>query len=312
MLKKPQIAISVGDLNGVGMELALKSHNIIKQFCRPLYFINMDNLNQAAKLLNTAIPSDFEIMECGEKIDIKPGKISKKSGRFSFTSFKVATEFAIKNRAALLTLPINKAAWAKAGIRFVGHTDYLSHRFNKNAIMMLGCEKLFVALFSDHLPLKKASKKIKKARLAQFLLDFYCSTGFSKIGVLAFNPHASDNGAIGGSEEKEITKAIKSANSVATKLYGAQPFTGPLVPDAAFTPNALKSCNRLVAMYHDGGLAPLKALYFDRAINVSLNLPIVRTSPDHGTAFDIAYKGVASNLSYINAARYATKLITKD
>jgi 4-hydroxythreonine-4-phosphate dehydrogenase len=167
--------------------------------------------------------------------------------------------------------------------------------------MMLGCEELYVALFSDHMPLRDVSKKIKFNKVKNFLLDFYASTKFSKVGVLGFNPHASDNGTIGGKEELEIKMAIEAANAT----LGREIFTGPLVPDAAFTPNSLKSTNRLIAMYHDVGLAPLKALYFDRSINVSLNLPIIRTSVDHGTAFDIAYQSKASIESYIESIKFA-------
>lgn len=298
---KPKIAISVGDINGIGIEIALKAHKEISKICQPIYFINSKLLNQAAKILNINIPKNFEIYECGNDFEIKPGKVSKKSGKFSFISFENALNFTIKGKAsALVTLPINKESWKKAKISYKGHTDALSDYFKTSAIMMLGCEKLYVALFSDHTPLKDVSKKIKFNKVKNFLLDFYASTKFSKVGVLGFNPHASDNGTIGGKEEIEIKMAIEAANAT----IGKEIFTGPLVPDAAFTPNSLKSTNRLIAMYHDVGLAPLKALYFDRSINISLNLPIIRTSVDHGTAFDIAYQSKARVESYIEAVKY--------
>lgn len=303
-----KIAVSLGDINGVGIEIALKSHDIIKQFCEPVYFINRPLLEQACKLLNSDITSDFTIIECGDNFKIKPGKVSKKSGKFSFLSFQNAALFSANSHAdALLTLPINKEAWKKARVPYIGHTDALGAMFNKHAIMMLGCDELFVALFSDHIALKNVSKKIKTKALKEFLLTLYADTKFTHIGVLGFNPHASDNGTIGGGEEKQIKKAIKSVNSLLKKDI----FFGPIVPDAAFNPNSLKNCNRLVAMYHDGGLAALKALYFDKSINVSLNLPIVRVSVDHGTAYDIAYKGIASNESYIQAAKFALNLAEK-
>lgn len=298
---KPKIAISVGDINGIGIEIALKAHKEISKICQPIYFINSKLLNQAAKILNINIPKNFEIYECGDDFEIKPGKVSKKSGKFSFISFENALNFTTKGKAsALVTLPINKESWKKAKISYKGHTDALSDYFKTSAIMMLGCEKLYVALFSDHTPLKDVSKKIKFNKVKNFLLDFYASTKFSKVGVLGFNPHASDNGTIGGKEELEIKMAIEAANAT----IGKEIFIGPLVPDAAFTPNSLKSTNRLIAMYHDVGLAPLKALYFDRSINVSLNLPIIRTSVDHGTAFDIAYQSKARVESYIEAVKY--------
>ena len=293
------IAISIGDINGIGLEIALKAHNKIKSFCNPLYFINL--LSRGAKILNTTIPDDFKLYECGSELKIKPGKISKKSGKFSFLSFENALIATQKGRAdALVTLPINKKAWSKAGIKYVGHTDALSDFFKKQAIMMLGCDELFCALFTDHIALKDVSKHIKSKALSNFLLDFYKSSKFNKIGVLGLNPHAGDGGVL-GNEEKAIKKAIKKANE---KLK-EEIFIGPLVSDAAFNENSLRNCNRIVAMYHDQGLAPLKALYFDKAINVSLNLPIIRTSVDHGTAYNIAYRGLASTKSYIEAVKYA-------
>ena len=299
-----KIAISLGDINGVGLEIALKSHDEISKIAKPIYCVNEDLLKQGAKILNLKIPNDFEIFKCGENFKIKPGIVSKKSGKFSFESFKNAVNLAILKKVdAICTMPINKKAWSKAGIKFVGHTDFLSHKFKKNAIMMLGCDELFVALFTDHIALKNVSKKIKTKKLTEFLCNLQKNSGIEKIGVLGFNPHASDNGVIGGDEEKKIKKAISLANFKLKKEI----FLGPIVPDVAFNKFSIKNCNRLVAMYHDGGLAPLKALYFDKSINVSLNLPIIRTSVDHGTAYDIAYKGVASDLSYKEAIKWALK-----
>src|SRR5574344_1551719 len=173
--------------------------------------------------------------------------------------------------------------------------------------MMLGCEKMFVALFTEHIALKKVAKKINDNDLTNFLIDFYKNVKSENIGVLGLNPHASDNGVL-GDEEIEIFKAIKKAN----KYFGKNIFKGPLVPDTAFSPLSRKNFNYFVAMYHDQGLAPLKALYFDESINVSLNLPIIRTSVDHGTAFDIAYKNKNPNTkSYINAIKEAIVLSKK-
>jgi 4-hydroxythreonine-4-phosphate dehydrogenase len=197
-------------------------------------------------------------------------------------------------------MPIHKEAWMLAGLEYKGHTDLLRKYFNKEAIMMLGCNKMFVALFSEHIPLKDVAKNIKYKKLKQFFLDLNKSIPNEKIAVLGLNPHAGDNGVL-GNEETIINKAIKSAN----KKIGFEQFAGTLVPDIAFTPHIREKYKYFVAMYHDQGLAPLKALYFDESINVSLNLPIIRTSVDHGTAFDIAYKGEAKTLSYINAIKSA-------
>ena len=167
--------------------------------------------------------------------------------------------------------------------------------------MMLGSPKMYVALFTEHIPLKEVAKSINEKNLTRFLIDFYRTAKPNKIvGVLGLNPHAGDEGVL-GNEEAIIQKAINKAHTE----IGREVFSVPLVPDVAFTPRIRENYTHYVAMYHDQGLAPLKALYFDEGINVSLNLPILRTSVDHGTAFDIAYKGKANNLSYINAIKSA-------
>ena len=167
---------------------------------------------------------------------------------------------------AISTLPINKEAWNKAKISYKGHTEVLRDYFGKNAIMMLGCKKMFVGLFTEHIPLKKVPKKVTEEELTKFLINFQKSVKSEKIGVLGLNPHASDNGVL-GDEEVQIFKAIKNANKILDKKI----FNGPLVPDIAFSPMSRKNYKYFVAMYHDQGLAPLKALYFDQSINVSLN-----------------------------------------
>lgn len=303
---KPTIAISIGDLNGIGIQIALQSHDKIKKLCNPIYCINNKMLKKASKLLDMEVPKDFETFKTKGDFEIKPGQVSKKSGKFSYESFIDAINLTKNNEAqAVVTLPINKESWNKANILYKGHTEVLRDYFAKNAIMMLGCKKMFVALFTEHCALKKVPKKINEKDLTEFLCDFYKSVKASYIQVLGLNPHASDNGVL-GDEEVEIFKAIKSAN----KLLDKEIFKGPVVPDTAFSKANRKTCKYFVCMYHDQGLAPLKALYFDESINVSLNLPIIRTSVDHGTAFDIAYKGANVNKkSYINAVKEAIELI---
>jgi len=292
-----KVAISIGDLNGIGLEIALKSHNKIKEWIKPVYCINKNMLNKGAKLLNYSIPNDFETVEVEGDFEINPGNIDAKSGEYSYKSFLKAIELAKEKKVnAISTLPINKEAWSKAGLKYKGHTEVLRDIFKKNAIMMLGCENLYVALFTEHIPLKYVSQKIQKDNLIQFFIDFYKSTNFKKIGVLALNPHAGDGGVLGDEEIKEIMPAIIETNEILDKNI----FYGPLVPDIAFTSKK----GKFIAMYHDQGLAPLKALYFDESINVSLNLPVLRTSVDHGTAFDIAYKRKAKTKSYENAIKY--------
>ncbi|MCP4970672.1 MAG: 4-hydroxythreonine-4-phosphate dehydrogenase [Arcobacter sp.] len=303
ILTKPTIAISVGDLNGIGIEIALKTHNKISKICNPIYCINKKMLFQASLKLNINIPDNFVIHNIKGTFNIKPAHVSKKSGKFSYDSFIEAINLAKKNKVdAIVTLPINKESWNKADIKYKGHTEVLRDFFKKNAIMMLGCNKMFVSLFTEHIALKKVAKKIDEQLLTNFLLDFYKNVKAKKIGVLGLNPHASDNGIL-GEEEIQIFKAIANAN----EKIGKNIFKGPMVPDTAFSPISRKNYKYFVAMYHDQGLAPLKALYFDESINVSLNLPIIRTSVDHGTAFDIAYKDnrKLNTKSYINAIKEA-------
>lgn len=381
-----KIAVSVGDINGIGLEILIRSHKEISKLCEPYYFIHEELLNQALKLLNLKLEDanlvafseapreEFKFLRKEKKLNIfsfastlsfdvdsnfkiKAGEIDKKSGAYAFLSFEAANHFVKQNHAnALVTLSIHKKAWEEAGITFKGHTDALRSFYQKNAIMMLGCKELFVGLFTEHVPLREVSQKIEFKALAEFLRDFYLQTRFKKIGVLGFNPHAGDYGVIGGEEEQIITKAVEFTNAYLTllqsdlktqktflksiktdeeesfnellnnenskkqllKIFTQKQFylPYPLVADTAFTKTSLKQCNHFVAMYHDLGLAPLKALYFEKSVNVSLNLPIIRTSVDHGTAFDKAYKKSKINTkSYkeaVNFALYLAKLRLKN
>ncbi len=304
-MSKPNIAISVGDLNGVGIEIILKEHANISKFCNPTYCINNYMLTQALSLLNIQSPPNFKTSHVYGEFKIKIGKIDSSSGKYSYDSFMHAIKLCEDNIAdAVVTMPIHKEAWMLAGLDYKGHTDLLRKYFKKDAIMMLGCKEMFVALYTEHIPLKDVASTIKKEKILTFLLDLNRSIGNKKVAVLGLNPHAGDNGVL-GDEEREIEKAIEEVN----ETIGKELFYGAIVPDIAFTPHFRKEYTYFVAMYHDQGLTPLKALYFDESVNISLNLPIVRTSVDHGTAFDIAYKDKAKTLSYINAIKSAISLI---
>ncbi len=302
-MAKKKVAISIGDLNGIGIEIALKAHKELAKMVKPYYIIDRVMLDIASSKLGIKVPKGFNTISPNEKaFKIEAGKVSKKSGAYSFASFNKAIELAKNGEVdAICTLPIHKEAWSKAGIKYKGHTEVLRDAFKKDAIMMLGCPKMYVSLFTEHIPLKDVAKNIKTKKLLKFLLDLQNSLNTNEqMAVLALNPHAGDNGVL-GKEESKITKAISLANETLAR----EQFIGPVVPDIAFTPNFRKNYKYFVAMYHDQGLAPLKALYFEDGINVSLNLPILRTSVDHGTAFDIAYKGRDISLkSYLNAIKY--------
>jgi len=310
-----KVAISIGDLNGIGIQLALENHHMIKKLIHPLYCIDKTMLERVAHTLKILIPDDFSIIEenIHQDFHIEAGVVSRESGAYAFASFKKAVDLARERKVdAICTLPIHKKAWEKAGISYKGHTDALRDFFASDAIMMLGCEKMFVALFSEHIPLKEVASSIKEKDLIRFFVDFYHEVQpSSTVGVLGLNPHAGDDGVL-GDEERIINHAIHKASSILKKenpkLLEKKIFTEALVPDVAFSPNMRKKYTYFIAMYHDQGLAPLKALYFDEGINISLNLPILRTSVDHGTAFDIAYSHTTlNNLSYINAIKYIIK-----
>jgi 4-hydroxythreonine-4-phosphate dehydrogenase len=304
MPTQPRLAISIGDLNGIGIEIALRSHTQVATLADPIYCIDQAMLEQAAHKLGLPIPSDLRTIHTETaKFEIRPGMIDPKSGAYSYGSFVRAIELARDEEVdAIVTLPIHKKAWELAGIRHKGHTDALRDLFDQDAIMMLGCEAMYVALYTEHIPLHQVAESLTLQNLTRFLLDFYHAVKPSRpIGVLGLNPHAGDGGVL-GDEERIIEAAIKTANDT----LGQEVFKGPLVPDVAFTPHIRQRFKHYVAMYHDQGLAPLKALYFDESINVSLHLPILRTSVDHGTAFDIAYSGATPNCqSYLNAISYA-------
>ena len=306
-----KVAISIGDLNGIGIQLALENHDTISKRITPLYCIDNTMLTQAAKKLNLPIPSNFQTIEnIAPNFEIEAGVVSADSGRYAFSSFTTAVALAREKQVdAICTLPIHKKAWELAGVDYKGHTDALRDFFDAEAIMMLGCDEMYVALYTEHIPLREVADNINEKELTRFFVDFYhTAKPTSTVGVLGLNPHAGDDGVL-GDEEQIIQRAIDNVNLIIHPSYcrgkDTPTYSDPLVPDVAFTPNVRKGYTHYVAMYHDQGLAPLKALYFDEGINVSLNLPILRTSVDHGTAFDIAYQGLKLNsLSYINAITY--------
>jgi len=306
-MTKPTLAISIGDLNGVGIEIVLKAHEEIVKLCNPIYCINKRMLERASSLLNVSLPSDIQLYDVAGDFSINAGQVDAQSGRYSYDSFMTGIKLCEEKKAdGVVTMPIHKEAWMIAGLEYKGHTDLLRQHFNADAIMMLGCPEMYVALVTEHIPLRDVTKTVKYKMLKQFLLNLQKEIPLKKVAVLGINPHAGDNGVL-GHEDMRILKAIKSVN----KQLGWEQFIGPIVPDVAFTPHFRCNYNYFVAMYHDQGLAPLKALHFDESVNISLNLPIIRTSVDHGTAFDIAYTGKAKTLSYINAIKSAIQLNTR-
>ena len=303
-----KVAISIGDTNGIGAEIAIKSHTHIQKYCAPIYCVHEELLESIAKKLGVDLPKDMHCAPPNAPIPaIKVGGVSKDSGRYSYESFLQACKLADEKTAHFITtLPIHKLAWKKAGIESIGHTQALRTRYQKDGIMMLGCEEMFVALFSDHIPLSSVSSLIIKDSFSKFLLSFYHCVRERNIAVLGLNPHCGDGGIM-GEEDAIIAESIKQAN----EILGEEIFIGPISGDSAFSPLQRQRFRYFVAPYHDLGLSALKALYFFESINITLNIPILRTSVDHGVGFDIAYQNLANTQSYINAILLGIKLKEK-
>ncbi|PAF44770.1 4-hydroxythreonine-4-phosphate dehydrogenase [Helicobacter sp. 11S02596-1] len=299
-----KIAISIGDINGVGPQLALSQHETIKNLCEPIYCAHPQLLQNACELLGIVMPNDMVFVLPNAPVPpIRAGEICPESGRYSYKSFLQACTLADKGEVAgICTLPIHKKAWQLGGITAIGHTEVLANRYEKKAIMMLGCKEMFVALFSDHIALKNVNATIKFKPLCDFLIQFYQCVKMKKALVLGLNPHCGDGGLI-GDEDTIIAQAIIEAN----KQLGGEIFIGPIPPDTAFSPQNRQEYRFFISMYHDVGLAPLKALYFYESINITLNIPILRTSVDHGVAFNIAYKTQPNPQSYLNAIDLAAQ-----
>ncbi|WP_104695886.1 4-hydroxythreonine-4-phosphate dehydrogenase [Helicobacter salomonis] len=300
-----EIAISIGDVNGIGPEIALKAHHHINQICRPLYCVHQELLERANALLKHAYTSALESMQCTEINApipaLKPSQIDRASGFYSYASFLHALDLAdAKEVKGVCTLPIHKKAWQLAGVDTPGHTALLRDRYKQEAIMMLGCLHLWVALFSDHIPLSAVSGRVRLKPLTEFLRTLgRVLPQVNQIAVLGIDPHCGDGGAI-GTQDLIVQEAIEQANMA----LNTPKFLGPIPADSAFAPHFRERHRHFVALYHDVGLAPLKALYFEESVNVSLNLPIKRASVDHGCAFDIAYQNKANTKSYCNAISY--------
>ena len=315
----PRIGVTLGDPAGIGPEVALKALSDASSLPKARFTLFGNTrwikeemkslgLNPESLFQKTSSKQDlpeFSIHEIQKSPEsIKKGLPSPENGMFSFLAFETAVREAQNhNLQAIITAPISKHSWEKGGIKWAGHTDFLQSFYPK-AIMSFWSKKLKVALFSHHVSLMEAVKKIEK----NALLDFICALDMSlqtskpnpfKIYVAGLNPHAGESGLLGQEEEKEIIPAIEEAQNKGLNIHG------PLSPDVIFRkalsiPDAI-----IVALYHDQGLIPFKLEAFDKGVNATLGLPFVRTSPDHGTAFDIAGKGLADPTSMIEAVHLA-------
>lgn len=306
----PKIGITLGDPGGVGPEVTLKSLSSFSSLPAAKYVLfgsqTVIDYERAALNLDLSLPCDsISLHEVKGLTDpVVKGKPTPPNGTASFRYFKQAVQQAQKgNIQAIVTAPVSKRSWDLAGIPCAGHTEYLS-RFYPEAIMFFWSDDLKVALYTHHIPLQQAIAKVNEKSLFEFIRQLHAnikkiqSPGFEFL-VSGLNPHAGEQGLMGSEESEHILPAIEKARSKGI------PVSGPFPPDVVFRNALNKPDNIVIALYHDQGLIPFKLLAFDRGVNLTLGLPFIRTSPDHGTAFDIAGRGIADPRSMIEAIRLA-------
>lgn len=314
-----RVGISVGDINGIGPEVIIKAlhDNRLLLDCTPIIYASSKTLNFHKKQLNDI---DFNYQSCkaatealnrkinivnvwNDEMQFDLGKGTEVSGKYAFQSLEKATEDLASGKIdVLVTAPISKEAIGKAGFQFPGHTEYLAHLAGMDdALMMLVSGSLRVALVTSHVALKEVATALTKERVLAKIkaLDSSLRKDFGiirpRIAVFGLNPHAGENGKMGSEESDVIMPAIQAAR--AENILA----TGPFPADGFFGSPARSQYDGVLAMYHDQGLAAFKALAFEDGVNFTAGLPVVRTSPDHGTAFDIAGKNQANGQSMRSA-----------
>ena len=323
----PLLALTLGDCAGVGPEIVLATlaDAELGREARMLVVGDGELLRARARRIGAA----FELASVESAADMRArgldaaclageakgpaedvlGRVDAAAGRASVEWVKEAAALAVAGEVdGIVTAPINKQALAAAGLTYEGHTEILGELTGAEPVMMLAGGGLRVALVTRHVALGdvpgllSTKEIVRTARVVDEALGAYFGIAHPRIAVLALNPHASDGGRFGDEEDRIIAPAVEElrASGVAAR--------GPLVPDVAFWHALSGSHDAVVAMYHDQGLIPLKTLAFDSSVNVTLGLPVVRTSPGHGTAFEIAGKGVASALSFAEAVRLAAAM----
>ena len=312
-----------GDTNGIGPEIVIKSLNkISSSSSNSFIFICPGNILKET-LKSTNAEFNFEIKSKIEELtpgtvtilDIKnpehdPGKPTKASGKASFKAVKLSAELLIKKKAdAVITAPISKTAIKLAGYNFPGHTEmYAQWTKTRNFVMVFISNEMNAALTTIHVPVKSVPKLLSAKNLTN-KIEVVINTLIQdmniqnpKVAVLGLNPHAGEEGLIGNEEKKIIAPLIKESKY-------SQYLSGPFSPDAFFGSRAYKNYDMVLGMYHDQVLIPFKLLSFSSGVNYTAGLPIVRTSPDHGVAFDIAGKNTADESSILEAYYFAEKVV---
>jgi 4-hydroxythreonine-4-phosphate dehydrogenase len=297
----------MGDPVGVGPEVVIRAvrSSKVARAARCVVVGDAGVLERVARKIKVKLPKSVEVIPVSTLVAAKllPGRPTIATGKAMINYIDEAVRL-IKDGAAdaLATAPITKEAARKAGFKFPGHTEYLAHLTNtKDFVMMLGGDRLKVVLVTIHEPIKKVPRLVTKAKVlktikitdAAFRRDFGIKR--PRIAVAGLNPHAGEGGLMGGEDASIIAPAVRAAKKAGINV------TGPLPADTVFYRASKGDFDCVVCMYHDQGLGPMKLLHFDDGINATLGLPIIRTSVDHGTAYDIAWKGVANHASMVNA-----------
>ena len=318
------VGISLGDVNGVGIEVVLKTFEDQRmlEFCTPVLFGSSKIISTHKKILNieTSIHSIHSIDQIihgkinllnswKEDVKIEIGNATKTGGKYAFKSLDEATK-ALKEEKidVLVTAPINKETIQSDEFNFSGHTEFLENNLEGESLMILMNDFLRIGLITGHIPISKITETItpelieRKVNILNQSLKQDFNINKPKIAVLGLNPHSGDNGVIGQEENDFINPTIKSIKESGVFVHG------PYAADGFFGSKTYEQFDGVLAMYHDQGLAPFKALTFGNGVNFTAGLSHVRTSPDHGTAFDIAGKGKASSDSFKQAVFAGIKI----
>lgn len=318
-VNKPVIGISCGDLNGIGLELIVKTFSdarVLDQ-CTPVVFASNKVINfyrksiadinfnyQSTKEYNRLNNKQVNVFNCWEEdVAITPGELTDLGGKYAVLSLQTAVA-ALKQKQidGLITAPVHKKNIQSADFNFPGHTPFLKQSFNVNDVVMMMCSGNFrVGLVTEHIPVSEIAKHITRENILSKISIIHKSLqrdfGIDKprIAVLGLNPHAGDEGLIGNEEETIVKPAIKEARNNNMLVIG------PFSADAFFARRQHEKFDAVLAMYHDQGLIPFKTLASGEGVNFTAGLPVVRTSPDHGVAFDIAGKDKADPSSFLTA-----------
>ncbi|MCW3118790.1 MAG: 4-hydroxythreonine-4-phosphate dehydrogenase [Chitinophagaceae bacterium] len=329
MSDKITVGISIGDINGIGPEVIIKtlSDSKIYDYCIPVVYGQSEAVSFYLKTLEVpefnfnvindpaqAVQRRANMINCWEEnVKVDPGTVNETGGKYAFLSLERAVNDLIENKIdALVTAPINKHNIQNENFQFAGHTEYIQSKANApDSLMFLIGEDLKVGVVTGHVPVTQIAGKITKESILSKLnlmnqslkTDFWIQK--PKIAVLGLNPHAGDNGLIGAEEQEIIIPAIEAANE-----HGIFAF-GPYPADGFFGNNAYLKFDAVLAMYHDQGLIPFKHIAFYNGVNFTAGLPVVRTSPDHGTGYDIAGKNLASESSFREAIFAAINIVKR-